>query len=97
MKRKTPTRMPSPITGEPVDGLFPEQGRAVQTTRWSFYVHILAFLLLWWAPSMPGGPALPQEILAARPGLHGRAGTGRWWWRRRESFSRSSFGAQDRR
>lgn len=67
MKRKTPTRMPSPITGEPVDGLFPEQGRAVQTTRWSFYVHILAFLLLWWAPGMPGGPALLQEIRL--PGL----------------------------
>ena len=82
MKRKTPTRMPSPITGEPMDALFPNEGRTVPTIRWSSYAHILALALLWWAPGMPGGPDLPPEIrlpslvFMVEPGPGGGGGGG---------------------
>ena len=81
MKRRSSTRMPSPITGEPAEGLFPDQGQAVQTTRWSSYAHILALLLLWWAPGMPGGPEpsevrLPGLVFMVQPGPGGGGGGG---------------------
>jgi periplasmic protein TonB len=82
MKPKASTHMPSPITGEPVEGLFPEEGRAKRATGFSWFLHILAFLLLWWAPGMPGGPDLPPRIqlpnlvFLVEPGPGGGGGGG---------------------
>ncbi|MGH9463844.1 MAG: energy transducer TonB [Vicinamibacteria bacterium] len=67
MKHATTSRMPSPITGTPMDGLFPEEGRSRRANALSWLVHGLAVLLLWWAPSLPGAPELPPEIRL--PGL----------------------------
>jgi TonB family protein len=64
-----------------MDALFQDQGRAVQTTRWSLYAHILVLLLLWWAPGMPGGPELqevrlPGLVFMVEPGPGGGGGGG---------------------
>jgi len=59
--------MPSPITGTPTDGLFPDEGRSKRANTLSWLAHGLAALLLWWVPGLPGAPELPPEIRL--PGL----------------------------
>jgi TonB family protein len=67
MKQTTSSRMPSPITGTPTDGLFPDEGRSKRANTLSWLAHGLAALLLWWVPGLPGAPELPPEIRL--PGL----------------------------
>jgi len=82
MKRQASNRMPSPITGEPVEGLFPEEGRVKRANGFSWFVHIVGLFLLWWAPGLPGGPELPPRIqlpslvFLVEPGPGGGGGGG---------------------
>jgi TonB family protein len=67
MKHVTSTRMPSPITGVPAEGLFPEEGRKKRAILLAGAAYVVAFLLMWLFPGMPGDPELPPEIQL--PGL----------------------------
>jgi TonB family protein len=67
MKHVTSSRMPSPITGVPAEGLFPEEGRKKRAILLAGAAYVVAFLLMWLFPGMPGDSELPPEIRL--PGL----------------------------
>lgn len=75
-----PDPMLSPISGEPVDGLFPEANRSKKA--YSLGVHILVIALYWLWPMIPGAPQLPLEIqlpnlvFLVEPGPGGGGGGG---------------------
>jgi len=74
--------MPSPITGTPVEGLFPEEGPSKRANALSWLAHIVAALILLWLPSLPSSPVLPREVqlpslvFMVEPGPGGGGGGG---------------------